>query len=205
MGYIEFRNSLKRFTVFSYPDILKIDPSFDRRRLVEWQQKNYIRKIRNGYYTFEDTEITESVLLQISNSIYKPSYISLESALSFYNLIPEGVYMITGVSTRKTCSFNTPVANFKFRNIKESLFFGYNIIQENNHTIKIATPEKAVLDYLYYKMINSLNELEGLRINTLIANDILDKDLINRFLTEYHSRIMEKRVKLFLNYLNAES
>lgn len=205
MGYIEFRNSLQRFTVFSYPDILKIYPSFDRRRLVEWQQKNYIRKIRNGYYTFEDTEITESVLLHISNSIYKPSYISLESALSFYNLIPEGVYLITGISTRKTCTFNTPIASFNYRNIKESFFFGYNLIQDNNHTIKIATPEKAVLDYLYYKMINSLTELEGLRINIQIARDIIDKTTMNRFLKEYHSRIMEKRVKLFLNYLNAES
>ena len=55
MRFLDFRNTLIAFPVFSYPDILKVDPSFDRRRLVEWQQQGYIRKI---VYT---TNIIESL------------------------------------------------------------------------------------------------------------------------------------------------
>ncbi len=205
MRFLEFRNALKAFPVFSYPDILKVDPAFDRRRLVEWQQQDYIRKIRNGYYIFQDTEINESMLQHLSNNIYKPSYISLDSALAFYNLIPEAVYLITGISTRKTISFETSLGNFGYRNIKEELFFGYDLIQRSNYTIKIASPEKAILDTLYLKLINTLLELEALRINLPIAREIIDKNTLENYLYLYHSRIMEKRVKLFLNFLYAES
>ena len=115
MKFLEFREELSAFTVFSYPDILKVNPSFDRRRLVEWQAKKYILKIRNGYYCFPQKEINESYLMYISNRIYKPSYISMETALSYYNLIPEAVYLFTGISTRKTMLFESALGNYQYR------------------------------------------------------------------------------------------
>ena len=176
MRFIAFQKALKPFTVFSYPDILKIDPGFDRRRLVEWQKKDLIRKIRNRYYMFSDTEINEATLFYLSNYIYKPSYVSLESALSYYHLIPEAVYLITGISTRKTNTFNTPVGNFSYRSIREDLFFGYDLVRMGNHTVKIANPEKTFLDFIYLNEINEIHEMEGLRINTFVANRLINID-----------------------------
>ena len=205
MRYLEFRKALKSFTVFSYPDILKVNPSFDRRRLVEWQQQEHIRKIRNGYYTFTDTEINEAILFHLSNNIYKPSYISLELALSYHNLIPEAVYLITAITTRKTASFETPTGNFSYRNIKEVLYFGYDLAQMGDHTIRMANPEKTILDILYLNKIGEISEIEGLRINRQVAKDLMDISRLKNYLTLFQSRIMEKRVQNFLKYIYAGS
>lgn len=203
MRFIEFRNALKSFTVFSYPDILKVDPLFDRRRLVEWQQQNHIRKVRNGYYTFADTEINEATLFHLSNNIYKPSYISLETALSYYNLIPEAVYLVTGISTRKTMTFATQAGNFAYRTIKESLYFGYNLAQMGGHTVRIANPEKSLLDMLYLNKIDEISEIEGMRINHQAAIDLIDLPRIEDYLMLFQSGIMEKRVHKLINHIYA--
>lgn len=205
MRFLEFRNALKSFTVFSYPDILKIDPKFDRRRLVEWQQQNHIRKVRNGYYTFSDVDINEAVLFYLSNYIYKPSYISLESALSYHGLIPEAVYQVTAISSRKTILFNSDLGNFSYRNIKGSLFFGYDLVQTGDHIIKLASPEKCILDILYLNKIDELSAIEGLRINKHQARDLIEISRLMNYLQLFRSAIMEKRVQNFINYIDAES
>ncbi len=204
MKFLEFREALSEFTVFSYPDILKIYPSFDRRRLVEWQAKEYIWKIRNGYYSFPQKKFRESYLMYISNRIYKPSYISMESALSYYNLIPEAVYLFTGISTRKTMLFESPLGNYQYRKINKELFFGYSIIQIGDFNIKIADTEKTILDYLYYNVIDDRITLDGLRLNRLAAREILDKGKLLNYLSLYDSAKMELRIELFLDYIYAE-
>ncbi len=203
MRFTEFKKALSPFTVFSYKDILKVDPFFDRRRLVEWQRQNHIRKIRNGHYTFADIEINEETLFHLSNNIYKPSYISLESSLSFYNLIPEGVYLVTSISTKKTAAFETPIGNFSYRNIREALFCGYNLVQMGDYTIRLASPEKSILDLLYLNKLETINEFEGLRINHQVAVDLVNIPRLKNYLKLFQSRIMEKRVNKFIDYINA--
>ena len=204
MRFLEFREALSAFTVFSYPDILKIDPTFDRRRLVEWQAKEYILKIRNGYYSFPRKGISEGYLMYISNRIYKPSYISMETALSYYNLIPEAVYLFTGISTRKTMLFQSELGNYQYRKIKKELFFGYSIIQIGDFDIKIANVEKTVLDYLYFNIIDDRKALDGLRINRLAAREMIDQGKLRNYLCLYNSAKLQYRIKLFLNYIDAE-
>ncbi|MCK5135940.1 MAG: hypothetical protein KAR19_09165 [Bacteroidales bacterium] len=204
MRYMEFREALITYPVFSYPDILKIDPGFDRRRLVEWQVKNHIQKIRNGYYRFQGGDLSESYHMYISNRIYRPSYISLESALSYYNLIPEAVFIYTGVSTRKTIMFETSLGNYNFRSIKNGLFFGFNLIQLGGYKIRIADPEKAVLDFLYFNKISDMDMLDGLRINRLEARELIQADKLIAYLALYSSYKMEQRIELFLEYIDAE-
>ena len=122
MNYLEFRKSLNEFPVFSIKDIKKRHPDFDNRRLVEWQHKGHIQKIRREYYCFVDRKKDEQFLFFAANKIYSPSYISMESALAFYNLIPEGVFMTTSISTRNTASYNTPLGDFSYNHVKPSLF-----------------------------------------------------------------------------------
>ncbi|MCK5567627.1 MAG: hypothetical protein KAI62_06925, partial [Actinomycetia bacterium] len=84
MKYIELRKKLKDITVFSIKDIEKsADKRFHRRRLNEWQDKDYIKKIIKGYYIFSDIKTDDDVMYKIANKIYDPSYISLETALSY--------------------------------------------------------------------------------------------------------------------------
>lgn len=149
MKYNELREQLKGFLVFSLTDIRKVKPKFYRSRLNEWQNKGYIKKLRRGYYMFADVALNEETLFLIANRLYTPSYISFEMALSYYGLIPEGVYSITSASSRKTARFATPIAEFSYRRVKPSLLFGYRLEKQNGQRYKIAEIEKAALDYLY--------------------------------------------------------
>jgi predicted transcriptional regulator of viral defense system len=106
MQYLEFQNVLKDFTVFSLADIRQVEPGFHRRRLNEWQEKGYIKKVVKGHYVFSGQELDERGLFEIANRIYAPSYVSFEMALSYYGLIPESVFAITSASTRKTSRFS---------------------------------------------------------------------------------------------------
>ena len=80
MNYIQFRNALRDFPVFSTSDIRVAFENFDRRRLSEWQKKGYIIKVIKGHYLFADVDIDETTLSAIANKIYRPSYISFETA-----------------------------------------------------------------------------------------------------------------------------
>ncbi len=127
MNYLEFKQILEPFCVFSVREIYKQFDDFDRRRLVEWQKKGYIIKIRNGYYCFSDWENVKDFRFFVGTKINNPSYISLESALSWYGFIPEGVFQITLCTTLKTNEFNTPVGNFSYKHLKPEMFYGYHL------------------------------------------------------------------------------
>ena len=159
MQYFELKQQLKDFTIFSLADVRKVEPSFYRSRLNEWQDKGYIKKLRRGYYIFSDLVLNEETLFLIANKLYRPSYVSLEMALSYHGLIPEGVYSITSIGSKKTISFKTPIAEFSYRKIKSSLLFGYKLEKKNGQGYKIADMEKAVLDYLYINP-NIINEAD---------------------------------------------
>lgn len=138
---------MSKYTVFSYTDIKKIDPGFHRPQLGHWHTQGLVQKLRRGYYIFPNTRLTTSDLFLVSNRLYDNSYVSLESGLNFYGLIPEGVFTVTAVSTKNTAYFDTPVTAFRYQHIKRDLFFGY-VLLENR--AKIAAPEKVLLDYLYF-------------------------------------------------------
>ena len=130
MSYLDFRTALYSFEVFCIRDIEKLFPKFDSRRLVEWQRKGYIQKLINKWYVFADIPINDRLRYRISNCLHRPSYISLESALSHYGLIPEAVYSVQNITTKKTIAYETIAGTFNYRSIKAQLFFGYEV--DNN-------------------------------------------------------------------------
>lgn len=150
MKFLDFREKFNDFAVFSLADIRKGNPLFRRALLNEWQEKAYITKLRRGFYAFAGRAHTEATLALIAHRLYVPSYISMESALSLYGLIPEGVYSVTSVTSRKTARFATPIATFGYRRVKPSAFFGYHIERTAGQGYALADIEKAVLDYLYF-------------------------------------------------------
>jgi len=202
MQYIKLKESLKDFTVFSLKDIRSIDSDFHRRRLNEWQDRKYIRKIIRGYYIFADLKINENVLSEIANRIYSPSYISFEMALSYYHLIPESVYGITSASTRKTYKFQTPIGQFSYRTVKPDLFFGYNLVSYNNRRFKIASVEKAILDYFYINP-NIKNETDfiSLRINKDLFLEQIDIARLNEYLERFSQKTLTTRINSFLEFI----
>ncbi|MFA6159640.1 MAG: hypothetical protein WC678_00930 [Parcubacteria group bacterium] len=204
MQYLEIKDNLKDFMVFSANDISKVDLDFHKQRLSEWQKKGYIKKITKGFYVFSDTQINESVLFIIANKIFEPSYISLEMALSYYGLIPESVYGITSVTSKKTYKLASPLGQFNFHHIKPELMFGYQLVAYQNHNFKIAEIEKAILDYFYVNSkLKTIGEFEELRINRDIFQEKVDMKKFNEYLSQFNNKALEKRINNFVKYLNA--
>ncbi len=203
MNYLAFEKSLREFPVFSIKDIKKRYPDFDNRRLVEWQQKSYIQKIRREYYCFQERKKDERFLFFAANKIYSPSYVSMESALAYYNLIPEGVFLTISISTRNTASYNTHVGDFSYNHVKPLLFFGYRLLQNDSVAIKIAEPEKVILDYLYLKKLNSEEDIDALRFNKIQIKEIVDFHKLDKYQRIFNSKVLDKRIKLLKEIINA--
>lgn len=202
MRYIEFKDNLKDFTVFSLSDIRKADSHFHRRRLNEWQEKGYIKKVLRGWYIFSDLKIDESALFEIANRIYGPSYVSFESALSYYGLIPESVYGVTSASTRRTMNLKTPVAEFSYRTLKPKLFFGYDIIKYKDKNFKMAFPEKAVLDHLYINTsLKSREDFLEMRVNKGAFLKALDKKRMASFSKRFDEKALKNRAASFMEFI----
>lgn len=191
------------YPVFSTTDIMKQFPDFDRKNLVNWQKKGYIKKIRNNYYCLTENTIDEQFLNFTANKIYSPSYISLETALSYYTIIPEGVFTINSVSSIRTNRFNTPIGTFNYQHLKSSLFFGYQLIPFNKLFYKIAELEKTILDYLYlHPTIDNSEDFNHLRWNKEALKKI-DLNLFSQYQSLFNSRALDKRVSYFIIFLNA--
>jgi predicted transcriptional regulator of viral defense system len=195
LTYFEFRTQLHDFAVFSTRDIQKIFPAFDSKRLVEWQRKRYIQKLINKWYLFTDIQLNEMLLYRISNCLYQPSYVSLESALSYYSLIPEGVYSIQAISTRKTITCQTPVGTFNYRSCKPEFFFGYQILKIDNLPVRMAEIEKAILDYLYLSPnLKSPSDLEALRLDQSTLNTVVNWDKLDTYAKLFGSIALDKKL-----------
>lgn len=202
MKFIEFQKLFGDFTVFSLADIRQADDSFQRRRLNEWQEKGYIRKVVKGYYIFSGGQLDENALFEIANRIYAPSYISFEMALSYYGLIPESVYGITSASTRKTSSFKTTLGSFVYRTIRPKLYFGFNLEKYGRKLFRIASAEKAFLDLFYIKPgIRRKDDFASLRVNRKEFLKLLNRDKMNRYLRAYGQVSLERRINAFWEYI----
>lgn len=203
MQFIELKEKLKGFVVFSLGDIRKIETDFDLRRLNEWADKKYIKSVRRGFYIFSDLQINEQSLFLIANIIYQPSYVSLEMALSLYGLIPESVYGITSVTSQKTNNFKTDFGNFIYKHIKPELMFGYELREYGNHRYLVAEIEKAVLDYLYLNpKIKDEKDFEGLRFNVSEFKAKADMAKFQKYLDAFGSKALSARAGKFINYIN---
>jgi len=203
MNYGKFREKLENFIIFALKDIRKIEADFDLRRLNEWQKKGFLRTVRRGYYIFSDTEINEQSLFLIANKIYSPSYVSLEMAFSYYNLIPESVYGITSVTSKKTNNFKTDFGEFIYRHIKSELMFGYKLVKYGNHNFRIAEIEKAILDYFYLNShLKTENDFTEMRFDEKEFKALVDRSKLNRYLAVFNNKSLEKRMKRFLNYID---
>ena len=202
MKFLELKNELNDFLIFSLNEIRVIDPNFHRRRLNEWQDKGYIKKVIRGYYIFSDLQLSEEILFKIANRIYLPSYVSLESALSYYHLIPESVYGITSISTRRTYHFKTSIGEFIYRSVKPQLFFGYYLMGYKDQHLKMASTEKALLDYFYlHPDIETKQDFDSLRINREVFFEQMDRGKLMNFLEKFNQKKLTGRINHFWSYI----
>lgn len=200
MRYLQFREYFKNWPLLSRQMVRLIDPSLSSQQLSRWQHQGYIERIIRGWYRFTDTPVTEDLLLLVANKIVKPSYISMEYVLSRSNLIPEGVFQITSVTSKKTQQFDTDLATFNYRHVKPLLMFGYGLYATTWGYVCMAYTEKALLDYLYlHPQVNNDNDFEAMRLNKDVINQLDHKRLYN-YLSVFDNKALFNRLEGLLTY-----
>jgi len=204
MQFIDFQNKLSAYPIFSLKDVSKLIPVFNRIQLDRWEKKGYLKKVKRGFYCFSTQDFTQDFLFYTANKIYAPSYapsyVSLEMALKHYGLIPEEIFQITSVSTKKGTRFETSLGHFSYRHIKPSLYFGYRLLDFGQQKLLIAEPEKAVLDYLYVNpKLKTADDFLGMRINADQFRTHIDLEQFHQYLRVFDSKALSKRAELFLN------
>ena len=204
MNYIEFRENFHPLACFSLDQIYSAYPQFDRTKLTRWIRQGYIARLRQGYYTFPDYKSKRGFSLYFANRIYKPSYISLHTALSFYGMIPEAVSQITSVTPLKTATFKNDFGDYSYKNIKDDLMFGYELKEMDEYRrLMFATPEKALLDLLYlYPFYNSEKEMEQLRIDEYYLREDLNVEMLMSYNGRFKSKALDKRTRLLQRVYN---
>ena len=199
MTFIGFQNHFSDYPVFSLQDVRKVFINFSYRQLDRFAKKGYLRKIKRGFYCFTTQNLNQNFFFYVANKIYSPSYVSMEIALKYYGLIPEEIFQITSVSTKKTANFKTPVGNFGYRCIKPGLYFGYRLVEFGKHKILLAEPEKAVLDYLYLNSnLKTRDDFSGMRINSDEFKGQINLEKLQKYLDVFANKSLSKRVNTFL-------
>ncbi len=148
------------------------------KKIARLEKKKLIKKLIKGKYYFLFNTTND---FTTANYLYQPSYLSLESALSFYGIITGFPYKITSITTKKSRAFDIDHKEFQYSQIAANLFWGY----EKKDDFLIAEKEKAFLDYLYFY-------LKGLRNLDWREFDL--KEIDKRRLINYSRRFKNKRL-----------
>lgn len=155
----------KNLTLFSLADFDSLFQLKKRntlyKKIQRLEKKGIIQKLIKGKYRFLLNSTND---FNLANFIYQPSYISLESALSFYGIISGIPYRITSLTIKKSRTFVIDNKEYMYSKISAKLFWGY----EKNENFLIAEKEKALADYLYFyqKGLRSL-EMEDLDLSEI--------------------------------------
>ena len=207
MIILDFIERVKQLGIFSITDIELLYPNIDKRRLFEWKEKGYLVKIRNEWYCLPEFFEEPYSSWIIANLVHNPSYISLESALGYYGLIPEGVFMTTSVTTKRPLRIEMAGHNYSYSYIKTELYSGYHLVEVGRYKrkIRIADFEKAIVDFFYFRSnYVTIKAISELRFNEPVLRDNLRIDRLFQYLEDFKNKKLEARVSKMLKiYTNA--
>lgn len=91
---------------------------------VQWLEKNkYVIRLKRGLYVV-NSEYTGKALSNelIANHLYAPSYVSMSTALRYYGLIPEAVYVCQSMTMKHSRRFQTPIGIYDYTHITRNAF-----------------------------------------------------------------------------------
>lgn len=160
-----------------YPELRSPD------KKVAWLEKQgYIIRLKRGLYVVnpEHTGKTLSSEL-IANHLYTPSYVSMSTALRYYGLIPEAVYVHQSMTVKHSRSFQTPIGNYDYKYISRDAFsVGVRSVNMGDYAFLIASPEKALCDLIANSSKVNLRYLKDVEI--YLEQDIrMDMDEFYKF------------------------
>ncbi|HEX7395575.1 MAG TPA: hypothetical protein VF313_11665 [Anaerolineaceae bacterium] len=132
----------------------EVNPNIVRLQLTRWTKNGRIYQLRRGLYAIAPPyQKVKPHPFLIANRMQRASYVSGQSALAFYGLIPDIVNATLSMTAGRPERRETPLGVFEFRHIKPDLLRGYQMIDlgltQPSQQALVATPEKALLDLIY--------------------------------------------------------
>lgn len=177
-------------------------------RLSRWVKRGWLIQLRRGKYLLANGYRREEPSVYfISNYLYRPSYVSLYSALEFHGLIPEAVEVVQAVTTRHGKEWSTFLGRFRYDSLKRERFWGYRDYSSTAETtgfkqkkFLLALPEKAMIDLFYlYEGEWTRERIGELRFQNLEQmNPEVLVESARRFDSPKVSRAVERFLSLFL-------
>lgn len=196
-------------------DYLLLEDNFSnfrnlKKKIFDLKNKNYLYQIKRGlYFNLKSKQIESTPYEIIANSIYYPSYISMEWALQYYGLIMDRVNTVTSVTLKRSKDFKTPYAPFSFKHISKNRYPTGYLTKTNkaSDTFFIARPEKALVDYVNIKAknlkINTADDIEEFLVSDLRLDlneflKVTNQNDLTELLPFYHRNSKEHRILKWL-------
>ena len=170
-------------------------------KIASLEKNNNLIKLKRGLY--ETNKATDPFV--IANALLSPSYISFETALSYYGMIPERVYVIKSASFKKNKKkeYKNSFGLFIYQDVNSKAYpYDINAIEIDGLKVMIASREKALLDLLsVISPRNNKKELLELLFDDLRIDEVLFDELDKNRIIELCDLYSSKTLNIFKKYL----
>lgn len=207
MEFLQLINLIGDEPVFETSLLLagNVDPRDVRRQLSRWTKARRLYQLRRGLYALAPPfQKVKPHPFVIANRMARGSYVSCQSALAHYGLIPEYVPVVVSVTNARPGRWETPLGIFEFRHIKTELLRGYRLMDlGGGQKAFVASPGKALLDLIHlHPGADSPNYLRELRLQNL---ERLNLDELRRLADETSSPKLKRAAKFVAELARAEA
>lgn len=136
-------------------------------KIADWVAKGVLLPVRRSLYVLGPDYRDHPIALPlVANVLVGPSCVSLEYALSWHGLIPEGVFDVTSVTIKRSRVLDTPLGRFSYVHLPQTAY-GIGIRMEpgpGGVSFLMASPEKALCD-----LVMLTRRLPALSVSAMLA------------------------------------
>ena len=160
-----------------YPNLKWAD-----KRVALLEKQGYIIRLKRGLYVVNPQYSGKTLSTElVANHLYAPSYISMSTALRYYGLIPEAVYVHQSMTVKHSRNFHTPIGDYDYKYIsREAFSVGVRSVNKGEYAFLMASPEKALCDLIANSSKVNLRYLKDVEI--YLQQDIrIDMDQFYNF------------------------
>jgi predicted transcriptional regulator of viral defense system len=182
-----------------------VDPRDVRRQLSRWTKAGRLYQLRRGLYALAPPfQKVKPHPFVIANRMVRGSYVSCQSALAHYGLVPEHVPVVISVTTARPARWETPLGIYEFHHVKTDFLHGYRLTDlGSGQKAFVAAPEKALLDLIYLRPGGDApNYLYELRLQNL---ERLNLDELQRLADLTKSPKLKRAAKSVVELARAET
>ena len=163
-------------------------------RIQQLIKNGWLVRIKRGLYAVNDLSSRGFISVSpyvIAGLLVEDSYVSFEAALNFYGMFDQFVQQFISVSLKQYKTTDLESIQYRFIKTQENFFVGWEQVEIENMTAKIASAEKALIDLIHFRTGKYVVDLVIEKLQTY------KEDLNIGKLVHYASLASQKTVKVF--------